>query len=312
MTTTTMFFLKSRDIYSPVIAKGWLPWGAFAPVLGLFMVVTTALAGGALLELFVALDGKGNPVDATGLIAFTLVPFGMLLLLLLAWVCFVERRPLDSIGLTGERKIRTFLRGHAIGWASVLLIVMLILFAGGYSATGFGRAWASPSALASIVLLLFSLALQSCAEEIMFRGWLLSIVSSKFNVLTGVLVSSALFALLHFSRGQQWLVTLSLFLFGAFCCCWALRSGNILGVMGWHSGWNWLLAVGFDLPLSGIDVNIPSLLIDLKPTGASWLTGGAQGPEASVVCITYFVVASLWMVVSARRRRDPTSTKQAP
>ncbi len=297
-----MFFLKSRDIYSPVVAKGWLPWGALAPVLGLFVVVVTAVAGDALLELFVALDAKGNPVDATGLIGFTLVPFGMLLSLLLFWVCLVERRPLASIGLTGDHKVLVFLRGHAIGWVSMLGIVLIILFAGGYSASGFGRAWASPSAVTSIALLLFSLALQSSAEEILFRGWLLSIMSKKFNVVIGVLVSSALFALLHFSRGQHWLVTLSNLLFGVFCCCWALRSQSILGVMGWHSGWNWLLAVGFGLPLSGIDVKIPSLLIDLKPIGANWLTGGPQGPEASIVCITYFAAASLWLVASARRR----------
>lgn len=303
-----MFSLNSRDIYSPVVAKGWLPWGALAPVLALFMVVITALAGDALLELFVVLDAKGNPVSATGLIGFTIVPFGILLLVLLAWVRFVERRPLASIGLIGNHKVRAFLRGHVIGWVSMLVIVAVILCAGGYAATGSARAWASPAALASIALLLFSLALQSSAEEILFRGWLLSVVSKKFNVPTGVLISSALFALLHFSRGQHWLVTLSVFLFGVFCCCWALRAKSILGVMGWHSGWNWLLAVGFGLPLSGIDVNIPSLLIDLKPVGANWLTGGAQGPEASMVCIAYFVVASVWMVASVRSNRSETGT----
>ena len=305
-----MFSLKSRDIYSLVVAKGWLPWGAFAPVLALLMVVVTALAGDALLELVLVLDAKGNPVNPTGLIGFTTVPFGLLLLLLLAWVRFVERRPLASIGLVGDHKARAFLRGHMIGWVSMLVIVTIILWTGGYAATGSSRAWASPAALASIVLLLFSLALQSSAEEILFRGWLLSVVSKKFSVAMGVLVSSALFALLHFSRGQHWLVTVSNFLFGVFGCCWALRSKSILGVMGWHSGWNWLLAVGFGLPLSGIDVNIPSLLIDLKPVGANWLTGGAQGPEASVVCIAYFVVASVWMVASARNNAAVGAHKQ--
>ena len=295
-----MFSLKSRDIYSSVIAKGWLPWGALAPVLALLMVVVTALAGDALLGLVLVLDAKGNPVNPTGLIGFTIVPFGMLLLLLLAWVRFVERRPLVSIGLVGDHKVLKFLRGHMIGWVSMLVIVAIILWTGGYVASGPARAWESPEALLSIASLLFSLALQSSAEEILFRGWLLSVVSKKFNVAIGVLVSSALFALVHFGRGQHWLVTLGVFLFGVFCCCWALRSGSILGVMGWHSGWNWLLAVGFGLPLSGIDVNIPSLLIDLKPAGENWLTGGAQGPEASVVCVAYFVVASVWMVASAR------------
>ena len=39
------------------------------------------------------------------------VAFGLLLLVLLAWVRFVERRTLASIGVRGERKLREFLRG---------------------------------------------------------------------------------------------------------------------------------------------------------------------------------------------------------
>jgi hypothetical protein len=127
-------------------------------------------------------------------------------------------------------------------------------------------------------------------EELLFRGWLLSVVSKKFNVVTGVIVSSALFGLLHFSPGQPWLVTLRNSLFAIFCCCWVLKTRNVFGVMGWHVGWNWLLAVGFNLPLTGLDVGIPALLVKLVPSGPSWLTGGEQGPEGSVVTIVYFTI----------------------
>jgi hypothetical protein len=71
--------------------------------------------------------------------------------------------------------------------------------------------------------------------------------------------------------------------------------------MGWHSGWNWLLAVGFGLPLTGLDVGIPALLVDLRVVGPAWLTGGEQGPEASVVCLGYFVLTSAWLFFWPRR-----------
>ena len=48
---------------------------------------------------------------------------------------------------------------------------------------------------------------------------------------------------------------------------------------------NGLLEVGFGLPLTGLDGGIPSMLVELKPTGAPWLTGAPQGPEGSGVCI---------------------------
>ena len=115
-------------------------------------------------------------------------------------------------------------------------------------------------------------------------------MSKKFNVPIAVVVSSALFSLLHFSPRAHWLVTVGTFLFGLFACAWVLRTRSVLGIMGWHAGWNWLLAIGFGLPVTGLDVGIPALLVDMQPVGAFWLTGGPQGPEASVVCFGYFVL----------------------
>ena len=281
--------------------KGWL-LGALAPVLALAMVVATALAGSLLLELWIPLDAKGNPLDPIGLVAYTIVPFGMLLLVLLAWVRFVEKRGTDAIGFTGHGKLRTFARGYALGLAGMLGLVAAIWACGGFTVAGSGSVVSSPSSLLVIVALALSLALQSSVEELLFRGWLLTVLTRRFNAVAGVVVSSALFALLHFSRDQILLDHVALFLFGVFCCCWALRSGNVLGVMGWHSGWNWLLAVGFGLPLSGLDVGVPSLLVTLQPVGERWLTGGAQGPESSVLCVVYFLAGSAWLL---RRKLVP-------
>jgi membrane protease YdiL (CAAX protease family) len=293
--------LRSRDIYSTDVARGWLPWGALAPFLALAFVLASQLAGTALIRPFVPLDANFNPLNATALFAFALVPFGLLLLLMLAWVRFVERRPLANVGLIGARKLRTFLFGHVIGMASIFAIVAIAWLAGGFAYASFAPAWLVPSSLLSVALLLIAFALQSSVEELLFRGWLLSLLAKKFNVVVAVIVSSALFAFLHFSPGQHWLVTVGTFLFGLFGCGWALRTRSILGVMGWHSGWNWLLAVGFGLPLTGLDVGIPALLVDLRVVGPAWLTGGEQGPEASVVCLGYFVLTSAWLFFWPRR-----------
>jgi membrane protease YdiL (CAAX protease family) len=266
----------------------------------LVIIVVGALTGTSIMRPFVELDANGDPVNPVGLMALLIVPFGVMLILVLAWVRFVERRPLVSIGLTGDHPLRAFVQGHATGVASILAIVVAIWLLGGFSAGSYALAWASPVALLSIAALLLCFALQASVEELLFRGWLLSVLSKKLDVPIGVVVSSALFALLHFSRGQPRLVTASNFLFGVFCCCWALRSRNVLGVMGWHSGWNWMLAVGFGLPVTGLDVGIPPLLVDLQPTAADWLTGGKQGPEGSITCVAYFVGSAAWMLHSAR------------
>ena len=140
-------------------------------------------------------------------------------------------------------------------------------------------------------------------EEIIFRGWMLSAVARKAGVVVAVLLVSITFCLLHYGPHQAPLVTLSTFLFSLFACAWTLRSGNIWGVMGWHAGWNWLLATGFQLPVTGIDVHLPALLVALRPQGVEALTGGAEGPEGSYLCSAFFVVALITMGATRRFRR---------
>ena len=295
--------MNGSDLYDPAPARGWLPWGALAPILGLAFIIATQLAAYPLIEPLDGIDAAGSPTSTQGLLVLTLVPFGLLWLVVLGWVRFVERRPFTSIGLIGNRKARTFTTGVGIGVGSISLVVALIALAGGIHATGAPRAWATPSTLPGIALLLIGFAVQASVEELLFRGWLLSVLARKFNVLAAVIASSLLFALVHFTRGEPWLVNVNDFVFGLFACTWALRTRNILGVMGWHTGWNWLLAVGFGLPLTGLDVGIPALLVDLEPTGPGWLTGGAEGPEGSIVTFVCFAVAAAGSVLIGRKRR---------
>jgi hypothetical protein len=37
--------------------------------------------------------------------------------------------------------------------------------------------------------------------------------------------------------------------------------------MGWHGGWNWMLAVGFELRVTALDAHLPALLVKLIPVG---------------------------------------------
>jgi uncharacterized protein len=294
----------TRDLYDSTAARGWLPWGVLAPFLGLAFVIASQFGGLPLIAPFVTLSSLGNPMDANGLFAYTLVPFALLGATVLAWVRFVERRPFASIGLRGDSRTKKFAFGHTIGMLSILGVVALLWLLGGLHTTGRPTAWSSPASLVTIGLLLFGFGLQSTVEELLFRGWLFSLLTKKFNVLTGVIVSSVLFALLHFTRGEPWLVNLNDFVFGVFACVWAYRARGILGVMGWHAGWNWLLAVGFGLPLTGLDVGIPALLVDLEPNGPAWLTGGAEGPEGSIVTLVSLAIAIAGSIFTERKGHE--------
>lgn len=300
--------MKKTSLFSQEPAKGWIPWGALAPFLLIFFVAAPVLLTDEPFMQWGFVDDRGNPIGALGLYAFLLIPFAMTGALVLAWVAFVERRPLRTIGLTPRGGAMSFARGLAIGVATIGAIVAAIWAAGGYQARGFAGAFFAPHDLISIGILFLCFVVQAGVEEIIFRGWLMSAVARKFNVALAVILTSAVFTLLHFSRGQEPQITVGIFLFSVFACLWALKARNIWGVMGWHIGWNWLLATGFELPVTGLDAGVSALVVKLVPRGPDILTGGAQGPEASIVCLLFFACAIATLLWRLRNTADQTQS----
>jgi membrane protease YdiL (CAAX protease family) len=295
-------------LYSPDPARGWLPWAWLTPILMILFNAVPVIALHGWMQSQHWSTPRGEPIGLAGLHALLWIGFAPTLAAVLAWVRFVEGRSLASIGLTGQAPLKTFLRGLAVGFGTIALVVTAIWMAGGMQAAGLGPAWRSPVSLLHIGLLLLGFVFQASVEEVIFRGWMLSVVARKTNVAVAVLLVSLVFCLLHFSPQQPPLVMLVTFLFSLFACAWALRTGNVWGVMGWHAGWNWLLATGFELPVTGITAHVPALLVALRPQGPDTLTGGAEGPEGSVLCSVFFVAAIAW--IQWRKSRGPLGPEE--
>lgn len=287
--------------YSPAPAEGWRPWGSIAALLAVVFVVAPVLGTDGAFQRAGLVNAKGDPIGLNGLFVFLLVPFALSGVLVLAWTRFVERRPLATIGLDGAGAAPAWLRGLAIGLATSGALVAAIGLAGGYTAGALWPAFGSPRALANAAILLACFAVQSGVEEILFRGWLLSAVARRLGRASAIVVTSAVFTLLHYSPHQHAIVTLVSALFSVFACAWALAADDIWGVMGWHAGWNWLIGTGFELPITGFDTHLPALLVRLSARGPEALTGGAQGPEGSVLCSLFLAGASALLLVRARR-----------
>jgi membrane protease YdiL (CAAX protease family) len=291
----------SRLVRSGEPAKGWQPWGALVPFLGIVLVAGTVVSLTAVLQRAGLVDADENPIGLMGFVTFLLLPFGALGIVVLAWVRLVERRPLMAIGLGGAHRVRTFLCGLLVGVAMVTAIVAGIWIAGGLHMVAFGRPFRSLVSLGSIALLLVCFAVQSGIEELFFRGWILSAIAAKYRVVFAVLLSSLVFTLLHFDARANWIFVVNVFLFAVFACCWVIRTGNVWGVMGWHCGWNWLTAVGFELRVTALDAQQPALLVKLMPVGSDYLTGGIEGPEGSMVCTLVLACGILYHLLCAAR-----------
>jgi hypothetical protein len=109
--------MSSRTFYAAYQAKGWRPWGAFVPFIGVAFVAATVISLSIVLHKAHLVDAEENPIGLRGFIAFLSPPFAALGLAVLAWTRFVERRPLTTIGLGGLHRVRTFVFGHLPGVA---------------------------------------------------------------------------------------------------------------------------------------------------------------------------------------------------
>ena len=300
----------TQTIFSPEPHRGWLPAAWLSPLICILLVAFSSVPIDIGLEWIGLIDARGKPLSHVGFLLFLLLPFAAMGAAVWAWSRFVERRSLATMGLTGRQGLRKYLVGLAIGIGMVALAVLLIWIAGGFVSNDVLPAFSSPSSLVWIAILLACFAFQSGVEEFIFRGWLLSTATRRWNVAAGFIASSVAFTILHFSPHQPVRESIMAFTFGLFACAWAWRAGSIWGVMGWHAGWNWFTGVGFAIPITGLDLNLPALLVELTPNGSDALTGGPAGPESSVLTIGLLAAGTLLLL--RWPRGSVASTIEAP
>jgi len=301
--------LLVNSVFNDEAPKGWMPWGLFAPILGLVFVVIAMLPSELLLPRWGWIDDQGDFVGFDGFVIFMLFAFPLMGVIVLAWTKWIERRPFSSIGLSANKWRSTFAWGILVGVGSSLLVIMSIAMVGGYETGNWFVGLTSLSNFSGVMILLACFAIQSSVEELLFRGWLFSVVTRKFNVLAAFIASGLLFTLLHLTTEDPWYVNLNSFMFSVFACYLVLYSNNVWLAMGWHAGWNWFIGVGFDIPLTGIDIEIDALVVQMKDVGEPLITGGAGGPESSLSCFIFFLLASVVLhFLCAKQRKESDKT----
>ncbi len=291
----------TQMIFSDETPKGWIPPSIAAPFICIFLVAISMTPGDFGLEYLGLTDAKGSPRGPLGF-CLMLASFIAMGLAVFGWVRWVEKRSLASVGLCGERRLKKFLTGLAVGIAMMGAIVTAIAPSGGYRVADLAPAFASPAALGWIALLLAGFTVQASVEEFVFRGWLFSTVMRRWNTTAAFILTSAVFTFLHFSPRTPLLLLAMTFVYSIFACAWVRRSNSIWGVMGWHTGWNWFGGTGFDVPITGLESGLPALVVKLVPVGPAYLNGAGEGPEGSVFTVALLTVVSLSLLLLARSR----------
>ncbi len=238
-------------------------------------------------------------------------------------IAFLERRRFGVYGL-GLRHVRDALPGAAWGLASMaaivgMLRVMHLLVFDGRLLTGgailrFGSLW------------LLNFLLVGVFEEFFFRGYVqftltrgllglgrrLSPEHARRTAfwITAVLVS-LLFGLAHTANGGETAIGLLSVVLAGLVFSYALwRTGSLWWAIGFHMTWDWSQSFLYGTPDSGF-LSVGRLFAT-HAAGRPLLSGGADGPEGSLLAIPIFLLMIGMIHLQPQAEQPPVEPLSLP
>jgi len=221
-----------------------------------------------------------------------------------SWVMMsvVESRSLAALGLVRERFLADTGFGLLIGVALIGSVIGLLAVTGSVSWTvvvASSSGW--PGWLLRMCLIL---GLAAFLEEILFRGYPFQVLGETAGPATAIGVTALVFGAAHLPNpGVGSLALLNTTLAGILLGIAYWRTFSIWLVTGIHFGWNGVMSLVADLPVSGLDFGASGIRASVA--GPPIWTGGAYGPEGGLALTLVTLVGIFWTTRSRRLRRAP-------
>ena len=223
------------------------------------------------------------------------------LLIATAVMARIERRSWLDYGLRARRAAALFAQGAF--WGALLMAGLVGTLAlthaitigssgrGSWSLIGSGLVWAAVFVPAAFV------------EELMFRGYPFFRLARTRNPIRAAIVMSLAFGIAHMGNRDEALIgMLQVVSVGLVYCLAVWRTGSLWWALGGHAAWNWTQSFIFGCSNSGLVASGQWLVS--TPSGPDWLSGGATGPEGSILSIPLMALMA-WIVVRTLPRSRP-------
>ncbi|WP_231618472.1 CPBP family intramembrane glutamic endopeptidase [Nonomuraea sp. SBT364] len=206
----------------------------------------------------------------------------------------VELRPdIAEVGKTARwSQLR---RGTLLGAGLFAGLMTLIAVFGGWQEVS----WGSLGGFLGTAGLMATVAV---TEELLFRGVVFRIMEERTGTVIALVVSMLLFGAMHLVNAKATLWgALAIALTGGVMLAAAYIATRSLWLpIGLHFAWNFTQAGLFGVTVSGAEVPSEGLL-NVTLSGSSALTGGAFGPEASLLALLVCMVPTILLLRRAAR-----------
>lgn len=195
------------------------------------------------------------------------------------------------------------------GWiaAAILLpalvkAIYLLFFSGEYVSSGMNDSQIFLSLSAGIV---FTGIAAGFVEEMVFRGIILNLIKSRWNIKAAVLVPSVLFGFVHilgmgFSIVSCLMVLIAGTMVGIMFSMIAIESGSVWNSGIVHALWNIIISGGgLAISQSADEYSVMTYVLESK---SFVLTGGEFGIEASIVSLLGYIVVTLIAICMIQKK----------
>lgn len=215
---------------------------------------------------------------------------------------WLDKRSFESLGLKLDKHtLLDILAGIGITFAQMGFIYILMLGLGWLTFEGF--AWDVDPVnvvISGVVTFFIAFIFVGWNEELLSRGYHLQTIASGLNLFWGVVISSAVFGLLHLGNpNATWVSAAGIFFAGVFLAYGYIRTRQLWLSIGLHIGWNFFEGVVFGFPVSGLDIYA---LTRIKVQGPEIWTGGAFGPEAGLIVLPSLLLGAGLIYLYTLRR----------
>ncbi len=221
----------------------------------------------------------------------------------------VDDAPWSAVGLgEGAWNVRVLSRGVLFGAAAILATTALLWIVGALRFETSPLVDGNVSALhawgGTSLRLLMLLAPAALWEELIFRGYLWHVAADGLGIGFARWSTSLAFTGVHLMNpGASFRSTVVVFLAGLCLGLTRERFLSLPAAWGAHLAWNWVMAAALHVPVSGLAFATPGYRALLS--GPDWLSGGAWGPEGSVVAGLVLLIALLWSEWPRRQQYFP-------
>ncbi len=279
-----------------------------------FILILSAITAVVMMPVAYFFLGHRNPSAPLLPLPAAIQELSVLVSLLAASVIMtrIEHAPVISYGLEGTGRFRKFIFGALSGFVALSALVGAMwafgflhfdgVFVYGWSGAGYALAWGITFLLVGIY------------EEYLLRGYLLNALSREIGFWKGAIILSIAFGAMHISNtGESPVGIFSAAAIGLIFCIslWYLKT--LWWAIGFHAAWDWAESYFYGTADSGTVSQ--GHLFGVHPQGSALWSGGATGPEGSLLIVPLILAVALlmWLVwrngrnVSVRRESLPAS-----